>query len=57
MTSPVPAGRIPDPDEIRAMIAARHAEAVTAGRRADGRQGREPIRYAIEDPLASLRRR
>jgi len=58
LTSPVPAGRIPDPDEIRAMIAARYAtRAVAATRRADGRQGREPFRYAIEDPLASLRRR
>ena len=56
-TKPRSAPTATGPADPRHAWITRHAEAVTATRRADGRQGREPIRYALEDPLASLRRR
>ena len=56
-TKPRSAPTATGPADPRHAWITRHAEALSATRRADGRQGREPIRYAIEDPLASLRRR
>ena len=60
-TAPAPAATAPTttgPTDPRHAWITRYAgRAVAAGRRADGRQGRESIHYAIEDPLASLRRR